>query len=164
MFGRCAGMLDSASIMRPSVCVQVMSPGTCPLHSNMGESTPRNLRQQSLHTVAVGFAKWAGMICFIRFVTQEYQMQPGWHLSARETLAAGGTWYARNRSLQPRSDSSASYRRCLTRGTCTRANPCTMPPQWRRGNCASCRSCTGRACGVVHNVQPLVTKKYLLTR
>ena len=76
-------------------------------------------------------------------------MQPGWHLSARKTLAAGGTWYARNRSLQPRCDSSASYRRCLTRGACTSANPCTMPPQWRRGNCASCRSCTGRACGVV---------------
>ena len=41
-------------------------------------------------------------------------MQPGSHLSARVALVAGGTWYARNRSLQPRSDSSASYPRCLT--------------------------------------------------
>ena len=37
MFGRCAAMRYAASILRPTVCVQVMSPGTCPIHSNMGE-------------------------------------------------------------------------------------------------------------------------------
>ena len=56
-----------------------------------------------MHMVAVGFAKWSAMKCFIRLVRQKYQMQPGSHLSAREILVAGGTWYARNRSLQPRS-------------------------------------------------------------
>ena len=34
-FGRSAGMRDAVSILRPSVCVQVMCPGTCRHLSNI---------------------------------------------------------------------------------------------------------------------------------
>ena len=42
-----------------------------------------------------------------------------------------------------------SYRRCLTRCTRTRANPCSMPPKWRRGKlCTVAKLYLKRARGI----------------
>ena len=59
-------MRNAATMWRPTACVHVMRPGTCPLHRIRGGGRPRGGSKELGHTAAVGFAKWAGMKCFIR--------------------------------------------------------------------------------------------------
>ena len=59
-------MRNAATIWRPTACVHVMRPGTCPLHRIRSGGRPRGGSKELRHTAAVGFAKWAGMKCFIR--------------------------------------------------------------------------------------------------
>ena len=40
-FGRCAGVRNAATMWRPTACVHVMRPGTCPLHRIRGGGRPR---------------------------------------------------------------------------------------------------------------------------
>ena len=65
-----AGMRNAASIWRPTACVQVMKPGTCPVHRIMSDGRQRGRGKELRHTAAVSFAKWADMICFIRSDTE----------------------------------------------------------------------------------------------
>ena len=49
----------------PTAYVQAMRPGTCPLHRNSCDGKPQGGSKELRHTAAVGFAKWAGIKCFI---------------------------------------------------------------------------------------------------
>ena len=119
--------------MRSQYCVRAFVSRSCVrVHAATSATSVIRCRGNSGVSYAYGRSRFCQVVChemFHSFPKAEVPYAARIALVCMRDACGGGDMVC----TQSIAAATESYRRCLTRCKCRRANPCTMPPKWRRG-------------------------------